>query len=134
VKILGDKVIIGEAGADVEPMQYEGKVHVYGVDGELVQTLTAPSPTPRGAFGWYIDAEGDMLVISEVWAEVEGSDDCGKVYLYKLGAPVEVQEPLEEITNEVEEAEIEPSRGIPGFPLLSILVALVVYYFIRERV
>ena len=125
VEVVGETVIICEPAADIEPFRYEGKVYIYNIDGELLQTLTAPDPTPRGAFGFSIDVEGDLLAISEAWAEVDGKDDCGKVYLYKLGASVEVQEPVQETTTETIETETESNRGIPGYPFWSIALSLI---------
>ena len=72
------------------------------------------------------------MVVSEVWAEVEGHPNCGRVHFYKLGEPVEVQEPVEETTKETE-IDAEPSRGIPGYPLWSIGVALAIFYLLRKK-
>ncbi|UCD45741.1 MAG: metallophosphoesterase family protein [Candidatus Bathyarchaeota archaeon] len=43
------------------------------------------------------------------------------------------QEPFEETITETEEPESEPNKGIPGFPYISILAALVIYYLLRAR-
>ena len=134
VKILGDKIFIGEPNADIDPFQYEGKVHVYNVGGELLQTLTSPDPTNRGAFGWGLGLYEDKLVVSEELAEIDGNTNCGAIHLFQLGASVESQEPVEETTTEIEEleSETESNEGISGFQVTSIFAALVLYYFVRE--
>ena len=136
VKILGNKIFISEPYADIDPFQYEGKVYVYDVGGELLQTLTSPDPTTRGAFGWDLGIYDDILVVSEELAEVDSNLNCGSLHLYQLGEQVESQAPVVETTTEVaEEAESETdASGIPGFPFFATLTALVVLYICSKYV
>lgn len=63
--------------------------------GARAQTLTAPEPTPRGAYGYAVAIQDDIMIISESWAEVEEHGDCGRLHVYKLGEQVETHEPVE---------------------------------------
>ena len=130
VAVDGDVVVVGEPDGDVTERQYEGRAYVYDTVGNLLQNLTAVPPTPRGAFGLDVDIEGDYIVVGECWAPSGELGQVGRVHLYKLGASVEVQEPVEESTTETDEPESETDTvgGIPGFPVLAIITALVVYY------
>jgi hypothetical protein len=136
VAIDGDKIVVGEWGANVNPFQYEGRAYVFDVDGNLLQNLTAPEPCPRAAFGLDIDIDGDTIVIGESWADIEGLDQAGKAHVYRLGPPVEAQEPVEETAPVVEE-EPEPEDadgGIPGFPTAALALGLIyTIVFITQR-
>ena len=132
IAIDGEVIVVGEWDAHVSPGQYEGRAYVFDVDGNLLQNLTAPDPFPRAAFGISLDIQGDVIVVGESWAGSGELGQTGRVHVFKLGASVEVQEPVEEITTETEETETETNGGIPGFPIMSILTALVIYYIIRE--
>jgi hypothetical protein len=51
---------------------------------------------------------------------------AGRVHVYRLGAPVQAQEPVEETTPVVEEEpEAETGGGIPGFPANALALGLV---------
>ncbi len=132
--ILGDIIVVGEMGGNVVSDLREGKVYVFNIDGTLLQTLTAPEPTPRAAFGYAIDIQDDILVISEVWATVEGQTACGRIHVYKLGAPIVTGESVEEGTTVVSETVTpEPSGGIPGYPLWSVVAAILLVTLILSR-
>ena len=63
---------------------------------------------------------------------VEGNSDSGRLHVYKLGEQVEVQEQVEETTTETETAS-EPSGWIPGYPLWSIGLALLLVSIFISR-
>ena len=98
-----------------------------------------PEPTPRGAFGYAIDIQDDIIVVGECWAEVEEQGDCGRLHVFKLGAPVEVQIPIEDETTQVsDEPNAYGNGGIPGYPLESLVlglasVVLISYLYQRKR-
>jgi hypothetical protein len=126
VAIDGDRVVVGEFDADVNPYQYEGRAYVYDIDGNLLQNLTAPDPCPRAAFGLDVDIDGDTIVVGECWAAIEDFGQAGRVHVYRLGAPAEAQEPVEETAPVVEEEpEAETGGGIPGFPANALALGLV---------
>ena len=78
--------------------------------------------------------QDDVIVISECWAEVDGEPDCGRVHVYKFGAPLESQETGEEVTtHEPSEVYEEPSGGIPGYPLWSIALSLLLITIILSH-
>jgi len=88
VDIDGDRLVVGEWDAHVNPGQYEGRAYVYDVDGNLIQNLTAPEPYPRAAFGLDVDIMGGTIVVGECWAGTEEMDQAGRVHVYKLGPPM----------------------------------------------
>lgn len=125
VAISGNTIVVGEYQGHINPPLREGKAYVFDIDGTLLQTLTAPDPSPRGAFGMAVDIQDDVIVIGECWAEVEGKTDCGRLHVYKLGAPEKTQDPIEEEPTPVtDDPEPEPKGGIPGYSALSIIVAI----------
>ena len=136
VAVYNDIIVAGEWDAHVNPGQYEGRAYVYDNKGNLLQNLTSPNPCPRAAFGLDVDICGDLIVVGECWAAAGELGQAGRVQVYKLGAPapVETQDTSEDTTTESEEPESdnEQDGGIPGYSLLSILAALVVYYMLRE--
>jgi len=136
VAVYDDIIVVGEWDAHVNPGQYEGRAYVYDSEGNLLQNLTAPDPCPRAAFGLDLDIYGDVIVVGECWAAAGELGQAGRVQVYKLGAPasVETQEQVEETITETEEPESddESNGGIPGFSVLTILVAIMFYYSSRK--
>ncbi len=135
VAIDGDRVVVGEWDADVNPFMYEGKAYVFDVDGSLLQNLTAPEPCPRAAFGFDVAIDGDNIVVGEPWADIDEVDQTGRVQVYRLGPPIEAQEPVEETSPVVEEEpESEDDGGIPGFPSVALVLGLIcTVIFIAQR-
>jgi hypothetical protein len=88
VAIDGDRVVVGERFANVNPFRYEGRAYVFDVDGNLLQNLTAPQPCPRAAFGEDVDIDGDTIVIGGPWAATEDLGQAGRVHVYGLGPPL----------------------------------------------
>jgi len=135
LSIDGDIIVVGEWNADVNPSQYEGRAYIYDTEGNLLQNLTAPDPCPRAAFGLDVDICGDLIVVGEYWAASGELGQAGRVHVYKLGAPppVETQEQGEETTTETVETETDEDDkvGIPGYPILSILAALIICYLLN---
>jgi len=81
-----------------------------------------------------VDIQDDIIVVGECWAEVEGQSDCGRIHVYKLGAPVVTGEGVEEGTTVVSETvtDTEPSGGIPGYPLTSLLIGVAVMILLSK--
>jgi len=88
VAIDGDRVVVGERFANLEPFQYEGRAYVFDVDGNLLQNLTSPEPCARAAFGQDVDIDGDYIVVCEGWADIEEIDQAGRAHIFKLGEAV----------------------------------------------
>lgn len=138
VAIDEDRLVVGEWGANVNPFQYEGRAYVFDVDGTLLANLTAPQPCPRAAFGLDVEIEGDTIVIGESWAAIEDFGQAGRAHAFRLGPPVEAQEPVEETTPVVEEEpETEESGGgIPGFPAVALALGMLyttIFFTKRKR-
>ena len=82
VSVEGDTVVIGEPYADVTPNMKEGKAYVFDVEGNLLETLVSPSPVRAGLYGDRVKINGEIIVISEGWAEVDGEERAGAVHIY----------------------------------------------------
>ena len=129
--IAGDLIVVGERKGDVEVMN-EGKAYVYDLEGNLLATLVSPDPEIGAQFGYKVLTDGEIVFVDEVEASVDGESKAGKVHIFRLGEPATEQtEPEEEITEITSEPDSENRKGIPGFPLVSVVfsVALVVLYF-----
>ncbi|MFA9496806.1 MAG: hypothetical protein ACERKS_12925, partial [Candidatus Bathyarchaeota archaeon] len=83
-------------------------------------------PSPMSEFGSAVEIQDDIVVVGEHWAKVEGHSNSGRLNVYKLGAPIVTGEGVEEGTTVVSETETpsEPNGGIPGYPVWSIILAL----------
>lgn len=135
VAISGDIIVVGEERRNINPFGDEGRAYVFDVNGTLLQNLTAPHPSINGAFGSDVVFQNDVIVVSESSAEVDGQSASGRIHVYKLGAPVETYEPVEEGTTVVTETvtDSETSGGIPGYPIWSIGIALLFVTFFISR-
>ena len=91
-------------------------------------------------FGHDVVVGGNIVVVGERKGDVDIMNE-GKVHVFGLGEPTAEQPTPEEETTETEsepESEYEKSGGIPGFPLESItisvvLAALVLWLIQRQR-
>ena len=132
VAISGDTVVVGEYKADVEAFN-EGRAYVFDLDGNLLATLHSPTPRAAALFGNSVAVSGDIVVVGEPYAEVDGKIKAGKAYIFAPGPGVEPEakaEPAsvqEEAKLEVEEK--KPGGGIPGFPHASITLGLAIGAF-----
>jgi hypothetical protein len=126
VAIDGERIVVGEWDADVEPHMYEGRAYIFDINGVLLANLTAPSPCPRAAFGLDVDIEGDVVVVGECWAAIDDFGQAGRVHVYRFGEePVAPGvEETSSVTETEEEATDSPSEGIPGFPATALLLGL----------
>ncbi len=128
VSIDGDRLVVGERFANVNPFQYEGRAYVFDIEGNLLQNLTAPDLCPRAAFGLDVDIEGDTIVIGECWADTEDIHQAGRAHVYRLGPSAGAQEPVKETTpvaEEEPETEDVSSSGVPGFPAIALALGTV---------
>jgi hypothetical protein len=139
VVIGGDIVVVGERRGDVESIN-EGKAYVFDLEGNLISTLVSPEPFPLNQFGYSVETDGEIIVVCEADVNAGGETKAGKVHVFGLGEPVVEQPAQEEETTETEtepETESERSGGIPGFPLesivLSIVLAVLLLWFMRRQ-
>ena len=125
--IGGDIVVVGERRGDVTTVK-EGKAYVFGLEGDLVATLTAPDPTVGAQFGYKVATDGEIVVVADVEGTVDGESKAGKVHVFGF-SELATKQPEEEVeTTETEsesESESEKSGGIPGFPIESVVISIV---------
>ncbi len=139
IAIGGDLIVMGERRADVI-IEKEGKAYVYDMEGNLVSTLTSPDPTVGAQFGFKVATDGEIVVVADVEGTVDGQTKAGKVHVFGLGEPAAEQPTPDEETTEAEsesETESETSGGIPGFPIesivLSVVLAVLVLWLIQRQ-
>jgi hypothetical protein len=125
VAIGGGIVIVGERRGDAEVIN-EGRAYVFDLEGNLLASLIAPEPEIGAQFGWRVDTDGEVVIVAEVEASMDGVTKAGKVHIYGLGEPVVVEQ-VDEGEPVVEEEVEETKRGggIPGFPLESIILGVI---------
>jgi hypothetical protein len=132
VVIGGDIVVVGERRGDVESIN-EGIAYVFDIEGNLISTLVSPTPYPGNQFGYSVETDGEIIVVCEADVEAGGVSKAGKVHVFGLGEPTAEQPAPEEETTETEsepESESERSGGIPGFPLESVVLSMVLAIFV----
>lgn len=123
--IEGGLVVVGERKGDVEIMN-EGRAHVFDLKGNLVDTLVSPEPEVGAQFGWRVLTDGEIVLVADVEHTADGFSKAGQVHIFEWGE--QTAEQPQKAEGETAESEPEPepekSGGIPGFPLVSILVSL----------
>ena len=85
VAVGGDIIVVGERKEDVKS-QNEGKAYVFDLQGNLISTLTSPEPSIGTQFGWRVDTDGEIVVVAEFEATVDGEVKAGKVHIFQAGA------------------------------------------------
>ncbi len=118
-------IVVGEEQSDISPFGEEGKAYVFNINGTLLQNLTPPHPSRKGSYGSDVEIQNDIIIVSESSAEVDGHPNSGRIQVYQLGVPIKAQDSGEEETPQVSNVpDSEPSGGIPGFPVWSMGVAI----------
>jgi hypothetical protein len=127
--IGGDLMVVGERRGDVISIK-EGKAYVFDLEWNLLSTLASPDPTVGAQFGYDVATDGEIVVVADVEANVEGVSKAGKVHVFGPGPGAEAEP--EAVTTETKPAaeEKKPSGGIPGFPYESIIIGLVFGAFV----
>jgi hypothetical protein len=138
VFIDGETIVIGEANANINENMHEGKAYVFDLNGNILANLTAPTPGPRGSFGTSVEVEGDMIVVSEGWATVDGKQCSGKVHFLGFGAQAPETTKLVETPKAAETQQQENTGGgIPGFPYVSTVIGLttviIMFYLVQRK-
>jgi hypothetical protein len=127
--IGGDLMVVGERRGDVVSIK-EGKAYVYDLDGNLVSTLASPDPTVGAQFGYKVATDGEIVVVADVEATVEGVSKAGKAHVFAPGPGAEPEPVSAEEEAKPEAEEEKPGFVIPGFPYASITVGLVIGAFV----
>lgn len=81
IAVSGDHIVVGESIKTVDGKERAGSAYLFTVEGELLQTFTAPSPEEGGRFGGSVAIQDDLILIGEWEADVDGADE-GRAYLY----------------------------------------------------
>jgi len=125
--VSGNIIAVGEPQRDGETSD-EGSAYIFDSDGGLIAILQSPEPYPGAEFGWSVAVSEDTVAVGEPFASVEDTYKAGMVHVFSLGEPTAEQPAPEEETTETEsepETESEKGGGIPGFPLESIVLSVV---------
>ncbi len=128
----GDIIMMGERRGDVISIK-EGKVYAYDLEGNLLSTLVSPDLAVGAQFGYKVITDGEIVVVAEPDADVEGVSKAGKVHVFAPGPGPEPKAETEPVSAQ-EEAKPEadekkPGFVIPGFPYESIIIGLAIGAF-----
>jgi hypothetical protein len=137
VAVRGNLIVVGESKSDAKVLN-GGKAYVFDLEGNLISALLSPEPSVGAQFGDRVVTDGEFVAVAEVEANVGDVSKAGKVHVFGLGEPAVEQPALEEETTETEsDTESEKSGGIPGFPLesavLSLVLAVLLLWLIQRQ-
>ena len=59
-----------------------GKAYLFDSDGDLLATLQSPEPQVGAFFGLSVAVSGDIVVVGEYLAEVEGNSKAGRAHIF----------------------------------------------------
>ena len=140
VAVNDDTIVVGENMADVLEIN-EGKAYVFSHNGTLLATIQSPEPGVAAEFGYSVALIGEMIIVGEPGCMVDGESKAGKVYIFSVGPPEAVSPEVVETTTvtEPETDTDDSSGGIPGFPLNTITLGLLVtvyliHYYSRKNI
>ncbi len=75
-------IVVRECKATVEDTVQAGKAYIFDSDGDLLVTLQSPEPQYNARFSSSIAVSGDIVVVGECWAEVDGYSKAGRVHIF----------------------------------------------------
>jgi hypothetical protein len=75
-------IVVRECSATAEDMVRAGKAHIFDSDGDLLATLQSPEPQYNARFSSSVAVSGDIVVIGETWAEVDGHVKAGRAHIF----------------------------------------------------
>lgn len=75
-------IVVRECSATAEDMVRAGKAHIFDSDGDLLVTLQSPEPQYNARFSSSVAVSGDIVVVGECWAEVEGNSRVGIAHIF----------------------------------------------------
>jgi hypothetical protein len=84
VAIGGGIIVVGERRGDAEVIN-DGRAYVFDLEGNHIATLTSPEPEIGAQFGSRVDTDGEIVVLGELGASVDGFSKRGKVHVYQAG-------------------------------------------------
>ena len=74
--------VVGEWYAKVGDTGQAGKAYIFDSDGDLLATLQSPEPQYNAIFGFRVAVSGDIVVVGEYYAEVEGHSKAGRAHIF----------------------------------------------------
>jgi hypothetical protein len=77
-------IIVGEPGYITRPIEI-GSVHVFDYDWNHVATLNAPEQGEYSGFGNQVATDGDIIVVGEFMATVDGHEKAGRAHIFDTG-------------------------------------------------
>ena len=80
--VSGDIVVVGETTGDIEGYVNPGKAYIFTTNGTLLASLQAPEPSNNAWFGFAVAISGDIVVVSEFWADPEGIREAGRAHIF----------------------------------------------------
>ncbi len=128
VAVSGDTIVVGEFKADANAINV-GKVYIFDADGNLLKTLQAPIPQINAHFGWSVAINGDVVVVGECYATIEGENKAGRAHIFggtRKATPESEQETAPTATEAEQESKPSFTERIPGFQSESIILGLTV--------
>lgn len=82
VAAVGDHVLIGARGHDVDGLTNAGQAYLFDQNGALLRTFQAPDAQAGALFGWRVAAVGENVLIGAHLHNVGGLTSAGQVYLF----------------------------------------------------
>jgi hypothetical protein len=82
VAVSGDIVVVGEVLGSIEGYSKPGRAHIFTTDGTLLASLQAPEPTSSAWFGFAVAISGDIIVVSELYADPGGIENAGRAHIF----------------------------------------------------
>ena len=80
--VSGDIIVAAASFAMVEDLQTAGKAYIFDYEGNLVVTLQSPEPKENVFFGYPLDVSGEIVLVTEWHATVEGKDKAGVAHIF----------------------------------------------------
>jgi len=74
--------VAGEIYAKVGDTRQAGKAYIFDSDGDLLATLQSPEPQYDAGFSNWVAVSGDIVVVGEYWAEVDGHSKAGRAHIF----------------------------------------------------
>jgi hypothetical protein len=61
-----------------------GIVNAQNEEYSHILTLESPNPENQAVFGYRVKKRGNIILVTEPYADVDGFPDAGKVYIYDI--------------------------------------------------
>ena len=77
-----DIIVVSEHYAKVGDTGQAGKAYIFDSDGDLLATLQSSDPQYNAGFSISVAVSGDIVVVGEYWAEVDGLSKAGRAHVF----------------------------------------------------